>query len=307
MSLTVSKMNRICVGLFILVATALSIAAQPAVGVDFFDVISNRSSVPSEKTSIPKTSKDDFSKVCPFDNSPAAKKVLSEYGAIFVASNKIVSPPTCLFKSDNEVAAFQSRLTTDPVVIDGIQFQLQKAAAESLNAAISDALIQRMRIRPLGGSVAGGRTYLETVRLWNSRFQPALKYWVAHKGISPEAAAMVSTIAIDQQVEKVIEWEASGMPFGTNLKGSIFASTAPPGASQHLSLIAIDIAPPLTPSVISLLNSHGWYQTVKGDRSHFTYLGLTEKELPGRGLKAVLFDGIMYWIPNIFTEPATNP
>jgi hypothetical protein len=72
-------------------------------------------------------------------------------------------------------------------------------------------------------------------------------------------------------------------------------------------LIAIDIAPPLTPSVIAVMNSHGWYQTVKGDRSHFTYLGLTEKELPGRGLKAILFDGIMYWVPNIFPEPAANP
>ena len=307
MSLTVSKMNRMCAGLFILVTTALSVAAQPAVGVDFFDVVSNRTEVASEKASAPKTSKDDFSKVCPVDKNPAAKKILSEYGAIFVASGEIVSPPTCLFRSDDEVTAFQSRLTMGQVVVNGVQLQFQKAAAESLNAAVSEALIQGMKIRPLDGAIAGGRRYSETVRLWNSRFQPALKYWVAHKMISPDDAAAVSVMTVDQQIEKVIEWEASGMPFGTNLKGSIFASTAPPGSSQHLSLIAIDIAPPLTPSVMALMNSHGWYQTVKGDRSHFTYLGLTEKELPGRGLKAILFDGIMYWIPNIFLEPAANP
>lgn len=305
MSLTVLKMSRVCVGIFILFVAVLSVAAQPAVGVDFFDAISKRSSA---ATALPaKTSKDAFNKVCPLDKSPAAKKVLAEYGAMFVASAEIVSPPRCLFRSDVEVATFQSRLTTVPVVVNGVQLQFQKAAAESLNAAIADALLQGIKIRPLDGAIAGGRNYSDTVRLWNSRFQPALKYWVAHERISPDDAAAVAAMAIDQQVEKVIEWEATGMAFGTNLRGSIFASTAPPGASQHLSLIAIDVAPPLTPSVIALMNSHGWFQTVKGDRSHFTYLGLTEKELPGRGLKAVLIDGIMYWIPNIVDEPAVNP
>jgi hypothetical protein len=70
-------------------------------------------------------------------------------------------------------------------------------------------------------------------------------------------------------------------------------------------LIAIDIAPPLTPTVVALMNSLGWYQTVKGDRPHFTYLGLAEKELPGRGLKALLFEGTQYWVPNIAPDP--NP
>jgi hypothetical protein len=307
MSLTVLKMNRVCVGVFIFILAVLSVAAQPAVGVDFFQVISSRSSASAETVSTSKTSKDKFNQVCPVDKNPAAKKVLTEYGAMFVASDKIVSPPTCLFRSDEEVATFQSGLTTGLVVINGVQFQFQKAAAESLNAAIADGLVQGIRIRPLDGTIAGGRNYSEAVRLWNSRFQPALKYWVAHEKISPDEASTVSAMTTDQQVEKVIVWEESGMSFGTNLKGSIFASTAPPGASQHLSLIAIDIAPPMTPSVMALMNSHGWYQTVKGDRSHFTYLGLTEKELPGHGLKAILFDRIMYWIPNIFTEPTANP
>jgi len=300
-------MNRIWLGVLIFFLAVMSVAAQPAVGADFFQVISTRSSVSGEKASSAKTSKDAFSTVCPVDISPAAKKVLTEYGAMFVASDKIDSPPTCLFRSEDDVAAFQSRFTIHPVVIDGVQFQFQKAAAESLNAAIADALLQGIKIRPLDGAIAGGRNYSDTVRLWNSRFQPALRYWVAHERISPDDATAVAAMTIDQRIEKVIEWEASGMSFGTNLRGSIFSSTAPPGASQHLSLIAIDIAPPLTPSVIALMNSHGWYQTVRGDRSHFTYLGLTEKELPGRGLKAVLSDGIMYWIPNVFAEPTANP
>jgi hypothetical protein len=107
---------------------------------------------------------------------------------------------------------------------------------------------------------------------------------------------------LDQQVEKVIEWESKRYWFGTNRRRSIFSSTAPPGTSQHISLIAMDIAPPLTPSKRALLNARGWFQTVKGDPGHFTYLGVPESDLPKRGLKAVLSDGISYWIPDL-AEP----
>ena len=89
-------MSRVCVGVFILFVAVVSIAAQPAVGVDFFDVVSNRSSPPGEKTSTSKTSKHAFNKVCPVDKNPAAKKVLVEYGAMFVASAEIVAPPQVL-------------------------------------------------------------------------------------------------------------------------------------------------------------------------------------------------------------------
>jgi hypothetical protein len=299
-------MIRICVAVFILLISIVITAAQTGGVANFLDVVSSRSSVGSEESSAA-GSNSFFEKICPFETSSVAKKILGEYGAMFVASEKLVPPPTCRFQNDADVAAFQSRAATGFVIIGRVQVQLQKEAADSLNSAIADALAQGARIRPLDGAIAAGRSYSDTVRLWNSRFEPALRYWTRHDQISTDDAAAVLQMPLEQQIEKVIEWEAQGMKFGTNRASSIFASTAPPGASQHLSLIAFDVAPPLTPTVFSLMNSHGWYQTVKADRSHFTYLGLAEKELPGRGLKAIIFDGIQYWVPNIPTDIRTNP
>lgn len=278
-------------------------SAQPGVGADFFDIVSNRNVAADKKS----TDRARFEKVCPIDKSPVAKRVLAEYGAIFVASETVVPPPTCHFQNDTEVSAFQSKLGTSFVVIGGTQLTFQKAAADALNAAVTEALAQGIRIRPLDGTIAGGRSYSDTVRLWNSRFQPALRFWTGRKRISMEDAAAIIQLPLDQQIEKVIEWESQEMYFGTGRAGSIFSSTAPPGTSQHLSLIAIDIAPPLAPAVVALLNSHGWFQTVKGDKPHFTYLGLTEKELPGRGLKALIFDGTRYWVPNMAANTDANP
>jgi hypothetical protein len=300
-------MNKACIVIFVLLLTASTVAAQPGVGADFLDVLSNRAVVSVGKASRSKTSGSSFDLVCPINVSTVAKRLLSEYGAMFVASEELVSPPTCRFQNDAEVTAFQSRLTTSFVIVIGVQMQFQKAAAESLNAVIVEALKQWIRIRPLDGAIAGGRSYSDTVRLWNSRFEPALRYWVGRKRIPMDEAAAVTQMTLEQQVGKVMEWEAQGMRFGTNRGSSIFASTAPPGASQHLSLIAIDVAPPVTPTLIALMNSHGWFQTVKGDRPHFTYLGFKEKELPGRGLKALLFEGTQYWVPNISSDNAANP
>ena len=301
--LTALKMNRAFTVIFLLVLSTVSTTAQSVVGADFLDVISGRAAAKAEKVS---KRKNDFEKVCPIDKSSFAKKVLSEYGAMFVTSDKVISPPTCRFLDDGEVASFQSKLNMNSVVVHGIQMQLQKAAADALNAVVADAVGQGIRIRTLDGAIAGARSYSDTVRLWNSRFATALRYWSGRRRISPEEAEAIIEIPLEQQVERVMAWESQGMMFGTNRRSSIFASTAPPGASQHLSLIAIDIAPPLTPTVIALMNAHGWFQTVKGDKPHFTFLGLTEKELPGRGLKALIFDGTLYWVPNI-SDSEVNP
>jgi hypothetical protein len=55
------------------------------------------------------------------------------------------------------------------------------------------------------------------------------------------------------------------------------------------------------------MNSNGWFQTIINDRLHFTYLGVPESELPRRGLKAVLADGTIYWVPNIVTTSSSSP
>ena len=59
------------------------------------------------------------------------------------------------------------------------------------------------------------------------------------------------------------------------------SSAAVPGASQHLSLLALDIAEYASPGVRQILAKHGWHQTVLEDYSHFTWLGVSEEELSG--------------------------
>ncbi|HSU25723.1 MAG TPA: hypothetical protein VLI65_07065, partial [Pyrinomonadaceae bacterium] len=90
----------------------------------------------------------------------------------------------------------------------------------------------------------------------------------------------------------------------TNMSRSIFSSVAPPGTSQHLFLLAFDVAEYRDPNVVSILNRNGWYQTVLNDEPHFTFVGVAASELPRRGLKLVYQNGTAYWIPNL---PPSSP
>ena len=100
----------------------------------------------------------------------------------------------------------------------------------------------------------------------------------------------------------MIKWEADNIFFSTDFSRSIFASTAPPGASQHLIMLAFDVAQYNDPEIRRILNDHGWYQTIVSDAPHFTFLGLKESELPLRGLKYVIHGSHSYWVPNMTTQ-----
>src|SRR6185369_8049224 len=76
--------------------------------------------------------------------------------------------------------------------------------------------------------------------------------------------------------------------FGTFFDRSILYSVAAPGASQHLAMLAFDVAEYQDTGVESALERHGWFRTVSNDLPHFTYLGRRESELPELGLKRVL-------------------
>ncbi|MGI9056026.1 MAG: hypothetical protein ACR2F2_09525 [Pyrinomonadaceae bacterium] len=76
-------------------------------------------------------------------------------------------------------------------------------------------------------------------------------------------------------------------------------SVAPPGTSQHLSLLAIDLNEYDNPAILQIMARNGWHQTVISDLPHFTFLGATESELPALGLKNVMSGGRFYWLPNI--------
>ena len=51
--------------------------------------------------------------------------------------------------------------------------------------------------------------------------------------------------------------------------------------------------------VRTILAHYGWFQTVLSDLPHFTYLGVNEDELAGRGLKRVEVDRQTFWIPDV--------
>ena len=91
--------------------------------------------------------------------------------------------------------------------------------------------------------------------------------------------------------------------FGTFFDRSILYSVAAPGASQHLSLLAFDVAEYQESSVEVVLENHGWFRTVVNDLPHFTFLGRRQEELTELGLKRVVrgYAGIEYhfWIPDI--------
>lgn len=248
--------------------------------------------------SLPKEKEIKFNDLCPVDHDPIASRVFAEYGAMFVGEETRF-PPRCIFAEAKEVEQFHDQLKTKEFVLNGTIVQLQKPAADALISAINDAAAIGARITPLDGEIAGKRNFSDTLKIWKSRFLPALEHWVAIGKIDRSAAADAILLPLRDQISKVMEWESRGYYFSTGFSKSIFNSVAPPGTSQHLSLIAFDVVEASDPRVRTILNRHGWFQTIKTDEPHFTYLGVDENELPSRGLKRFVRNGHTFWIPNL--------
>lgn len=239
--------------------------------------------------------------ICPIDSDSVARSVFKEYGAIFVAANKVRFPIKCVFEDEREVSMYQNSANPKTVVIGGTSITLQEAAMNSLLEAIEEAKQQKLRITPRGGSIAASRSYQDTAGLWNSRFYPALNYWVGKGKILRQDAENAKRLPIHGQVAKVLEWESKGLYFSKDLSKSILFSVAAPGASQHIFMLALDVEQFANKEVRKILANHGWFQTVKSDLPHFTYLGVKneESELRALGLKPVTVGGQQFWIPNI--------
>jgi hypothetical protein len=294
------------IGLFvggIVAALSNCFVAAQVTSTNFIDAVTNRvltsggSKAPSKRT---------FKEFCDIETSAFANRALREYGAVFVAGENIKLPDTCIFQNDEATRKFQSGLQAKSSVVGGVLITLQTAAMDSLLVVVQEATQLNIKVVPLDGSIAASRTYSDSVNIWESRFDPALRVWTARGKISADDANAVAGLPVDKRIEKVIEWESHGMLFGTGRRTSIFSSTAPPGASQHLLLLAFDVSRQPTALLIALFNSHGWFQTVKGDPQHFTYLGLLTPELPKRGLRQINYGGTTYWVPDTTNFPAFN-
>lgn len=228
----------------------------------------------------------------------AGRKLLREYGAIFVARGGAVPPTTVVFKDEAEVSAFQSRLQTSSESIGGFTMELQAPAMTALKAAIAEAKQNGLSITPRDVDSAK-RNYNETIELWNSRVDPALEHWVGKGRVSQADADRIKALSPYEQVPEIFKLEAQGIYFAKDLSKSIIYSVAPPGTSQHLAMLALDVKEYEDAKVRDVLAKHGWYQTVISDLPHFTFLGVSESELAGLGLKRESSGGRSFWIPAI--------
>lgn len=260
-------------------------SAQP---VPFFEALTK--ALKKRKTSI--------ENICPVADR-VARRVLQDYGAVFIADKKVLPPTLCVFTSQEQVSAFQEKAGYEAGTFGDAEVELQPAAMKALLKARDEAQKQNLDITPRDGAEAGRRNFEDSLRLWDTRFLPALEYWVAQQRLTPEDVTRLRSLPLHEQIAEVLELEKSGIFFSKDLSKSILYSIAAPGTSQHIAMLAFDVNEFSNPVVREILAKHGWFQTVLSDLPHFTFLGLKEKDLPKHGLKSVTVDGQNFWIPNV--------
>ncbi|MBD2353053.1 D-alanyl-D-alanine carboxypeptidase family protein [Tolypothrix sp. FACHB-123] len=187
--------------------------------------------------------------------------LLHKYGAVFVNQEpEIKLPKKVILANEQETKEFQSTLAM--IKINGTKdCYLQQAAGLALNKAKT---IQKIPLKSGYGSGDCTRTFSTNLRFWQ-------KY------------------ANKRTLEKVRQGKET----------AILSIVAPPGTSQHLWGLAIDLRLS-SQKQRQALNQNGWFQTVEGDTPHWTYLGLTESQLPQFGFQKKLIRGITYWITPIY-------
>lgn len=235
--------------------------------------------------------------ICPVAD-PVARRILEEYGAMFLAVKKVTPPPVCVFTTEEEVARFQEAAGFVAETIADSEIELQPEAMKALLKARAEAQKEDLDITPRGGAEAARRNYEDSLRLWDTRFLPALDYWLSQGKLTAEQVERLRNLELHGQVAEVLELESSGLFFSKDLSKSILYSIAAPGTSQHIAMLALDVTEFDNPRVREILAEQGWFQTVLSDLPHFTFLGLKEKDLPKHGLKSVVADGQNFWIPN---------
>ncbi|MBR8836117.1 MAG: D-alanyl-D-alanine carboxypeptidase family protein [Stigonema ocellatum SAG 48.90 = DSM 106950] len=183
--------------------------------------------------------------------------LLREYGAAFVDKNpEIKLPQKVIFANARETKEFQATLTMGKVN-NTSDCYLQEAAAEALNRTRSQVQIP---LKSGYGTSDCTRTFDTNLRFWH-------KY------------------ANDSTLEKV----------RLGKETAILGIVAPPGASQHLWGLAVDLR--LSNDLQKqALNQNGWFQTVENDLPHWTYIGQPQEKLVELGFKNKIVRGISYWL-----------
>jgi hypothetical protein len=248
-----------------------------------------------------KKRKTNLDAICP-PADPVSRRILEEYGALYVADKKVKPPPVCVFSNEEQVTKFQEDAGYEAERIGFDEVELQPEALKHLRKAREEAQKEGLDITPRDGADAGRRNYEDSLRLWNSRFEPALAYWLEQGRLTQDQVDRLRSLPLFQQIGEVLELEKTGIYFSKDLSKSILYSIAAPGASQHIAMLAFDVNEFENPRVREIMAKHGWFQTVLSDLPHFTFLGLKEKDLPKHGLRSVEVNGQVFWIPNVVAQ-----
>jgi hypothetical protein len=236
--------------------------------------------------------------ICPTTDL-VARRVLEDYGAIFIADKKVLPPPFCVFTSEEQVRAFQEKAGYRTEMVGDADVELQPAAMKSLLKAVDEAQKEGLDITPRDGAEAARRNFGDSLRLWDTRFLPALEYWQSQQRLTSADVERLRGLPLHDQIAEVLELEKGGVYFSKDLSKSILYSIAAPGTSQHIAMLAFDVNEFDNPRIREILGKHGWFQTVLSDLPHFTFLGRKEKDLPKYGLRSVVVNEQTFWIPNV--------
>ncbi len=237
-----------------------------------------------------------FRKMAASISNPIERRLFAEYGAIFVTT--ATPPPVIMFFDADQVQAFQSSRDVGRAFFGEHEILLQSSALESLIAAASDKSFTAR------APDAGARSYDDTVKLWTRNVSRGLDHWESLGRINSEKAQSIRRLPPGDQVAQILNLEdADQLYFGTYFDKSILYSVAAPGASQHLSLLAFDVAEYQDEEVEQALGKRGWYRTVPNDLPHFTYVGHKEDSLSALGLKRIERDYgervYCFWTPDV--------
>ncbi len=233
--------------------------------------------------------------------SATERRLLLEYGSVFVT--KAIPPPVIIFPNANEVERFQSSAPITKAKIGSHQIELQVSAMQALEAAVGDALSAGLAITPRSAD-SGRRSYEDTVKLWLRNVNRGIEHWIETGRMLADEATAIQRLSAVEQIGVILKIEEErGLYFSTYFDKSILQSVAAPGASQHLSMLAFDVAEYDNPRVVVLMEQHGWFQTVVSDLPHFTFLGYQEEQLAALGLKKVKHNyggrDYFFWTPDL--------
>ena len=183
--------------------------------------------------------------------------LLRAYGAPFVNLNPAIRlPEKVAFSNHQETQKFQDTITKGKV-IGTKNCYLQKAAADALNKAYFQA---KFRLK-------SGYANSDCIR----DFATTAKFWKKYTN------------------SKTLDLVKQGKE--TRILGTV----APPGASQHLWGLAIDLKV-TNKKQITALNQNGWYRTVEHDVPHWSYVGYPPETLLRLGFQKKVIGKTTYWV-----------